>query len=139
VRAASYTLREDPDGLPRWLVMYRPPADLSPGSGPLPKAEHVGYIVEERGGGWRCWKSNESPGERMFRGLHEKRHDAVAVLLPDDDFPELCVLCGKNEPCGDASAFTEPGARGASYSSNLDDHCEDCLPAGAENEADAWI
>lgn len=108
-----------------------------PGDGGARRREIVGYVCEEGPGHFRAWKANEAPVERLFRPGATARHDAVALLLPETEFPELCVRCGENEPTHDAAAYTK-GQTGPAYHGILDDHCEDCLEAGAEELADRW-
>lgn len=92
------------------------------------RTEHVGYVVEDAPGVWRHWKTNEASVERLFRPAADTCHDAAVALFPANDFPELCVRCGENEPTYDAAAYEQPGSHDP-YDGELDDHCEDCLEA----------
>ena len=102
-----------------------------------PRAEHVGFVVEEAPGVWMHWKSNEASVERLFRAKATSQHEAAQHLFPAGDFPELCVRCGENEPTHDAAGYEQPGSHNP-YDGILDDHCEDCLEAGQIDLNDAY-
>lgn len=135
MHAPSYRLI-DPESPTTGLPETKAVEFTWPGDGGARRREVVGFVTPEDGG-FRAWKSNEMPVERLFRPMKASQHDAVALLLPETDFPRTCVRCGVNEPTGDAAAYTK-GQTGPAYHGILDDHCEDCLEAGAEDLADRW-
>ena len=121
MRSSTYRLADAPHGDGK-LVHY------SPGERGRPRV--VGFVRPLPGGGFRARSIEE---DRICVDAVESL--AAAGILPDDGFPELCVVCGKNEPTGDAAAFEFRGHRGRiEYApSELDDVCEDCLPAAIED------
>lgn len=130
MRAPIVQTKARADGLPGWEISL---------SEDRKKARTVGYLVEEHDGGFRVWKEGESSAERLFRGLFSDRWEAIRSILPPTDFPEVCVRCGEAPPVEDAAAYEyNPGTTTAPwdvvpYPSELDDHCEDCLPEGLED------
>jgi hypothetical protein len=126
MRSSTYRLADAPHGDGK-LVHY------SPGERGRPRV--VGFVRPLPGGGFRARSIEE---DRIC--VAPSQSAAAAGILPDDGFPELCVVCGKNEPIGDAAGFEYRGRRGRiEYApSELDDTCEDCLPAAIEDFYDGY-
>lgn len=112
MRASWYQLEDADDG--SRSIIFTP--------GENGRTRCVGFVRPLPGGGFRARGT-----ENGAIGVAASAHDAAAVTFPDDGFPDLCVRCEVNEPCGDAAAYST--VRGA-YPADLDDHCEDCLDAG---------
>ena len=113
MRSSTFRI-ETVDDLGGALVHY------TPGERGGPRV--VGLVRPLADGTWRA--RNEDTNEVVVAAT---RTEAAVGILPDDGFPDLCVRCEVNEPCGDAAAYST--VRGA-YPADLDDHCEDCLDAG---------
>ena len=127
MRSSTFWLADAPHGDGK-LVHYSP--------GDLGGERVVGFVRPLPGGGFRARSIEEE--DRICVAPSES--GAAAGILPDDGFPELCVVCGKNEPIVDAAAYEYRGRRGRiEYApSELDDVCEDCLPAAIEDYYDGY-
>lgn len=125
MRASWYRLEDADDG--SRSIIFTP--------GEKGRTRCVGFVRPLPGGGFRARGT-----ETGLIAVDDSQTMAAARVLPDDGFPELCVVCEKNEPTGDAAAFEFRGRRGRSEPapSQLDDVCEDCLPAAIEDYYDGY-
>lgn len=121
MRSSTFRM-ETVDDLGGALVHY------TPGERGGPRV--VGLVRPLPDGTWRA--RNEDTNEVVVAAT---RTEAAVGILPDDGFPELCVICEKNEPVVDAAAYEFRGPRGRTFyaPSDLDDVCEDCLPDAVDD------